>query len=68
MIITLFSGAIDHVYDVPECGNGAGDDYMAIYETIDRKRQVRIFTELNLYFKLKFKKIKYLNIFIYVKL
>ena len=27
---------VDHVYDVPECGN---DDYMAIYETIDRKRQ-----------------------------
>ena len=25
------------MYDIPECGNG--DDYMAIYETIDRKRQ-----------------------------
>ena len=31
-----FTFRLDHVYDVPECGNG--DDYMAIYETIDRKR------------------------------
>ena len=37
----LVSGLIDHVYDVPECNTGgvSGDDYMAIYETIDRKRQ-----------------------------
>lgn len=34
--IYFFPVCIDHVYDVPECGN---DDYMAIYETIDRKRQ-----------------------------
>ena len=33
----LIPGIIDHVYDVPE--SGTGDDYMAIYETIDRKRQ-----------------------------
>jgi hypothetical protein len=36
----LLSGLVDHVYDVPECNNG--DDYMAIYETIDRKRQVSV--------------------------
>lgn len=28
---------MDHVYDVPE--GGVNEDYMAIYETIDRKRQ-----------------------------
>jgi hypothetical protein len=36
IVFYYFPVCVDHVYDVPECGN---DDYMAIYETIDRKRQ-----------------------------